>query len=259
MAIDHDRHQQVLEAAEELLRAKYADGREWLDPVRVMHAVRAAADQHNLDDAKQAQVPAEDVLAALTQLVEARAALDTLERDLTRAARKRGASWGQVGESLGLAGRTSAESRFTRLERDAASYRGDRYPEKQRAERARDRAGDAWSQANERRLREAVGDLSTFNDTWPELARRASSQALSDWVARLDGPRLAARLRILRRVLSSPVPDTAVASHPLPAEELRLSALALLDELVDARNGLPAPRTEHSEETPEPSGSLPGT
>ena len=45
---------------------------------------------------------------------------------------------------------------------------------------------------------------------------------------------------------SRPVPDGAVASHPVPAGELCSSALALLDELVDARNSvdLPAPRTD---------------
>jgi hypothetical protein len=240
---DPEAREQFLQDAEALLMAKYSGGRDWLDPVRVMHAVRAAADRYGLDGQEQAEVPADDVLAALTQLDEARSALDTLERDLTRAARKRGASWQQVADSLGLSSRSSAESRFVRLERDAASYRGDRYPERQRAERARDRAGDAWCRANERRLREALGDLTTFNDTWPELARIATTETLSSWVSRLDGPQLAVRLRILRTVLTHEIPADAVASHPVPADELRRSALALLDELVDARQGLPAPRT----------------
>lgn len=68
-----------------------------------MHAVRAAADRYGLDGQEQGEVPAVDVLAALTQLDEARAALDTLERDLTRAARRRGATWQQVADHLGLA------------------------------------------------------------------------------------------------------------------------------------------------------------
>uniref|UniRef100_UPI003F494018 hypothetical protein n=1 Tax=Streptomyces sp. CA-136453 TaxID=3240050 RepID=UPI003F494018 len=243
---DREFRERLLQDAEALLTAKYGEGRGWIEPVRVMRAVRAAADEHRFDDAEQAEVPAADVLAALTQLDEARAALDTLERDLTRAARRRGASWTDVADHLGLAGRSSAESRFVRLERDAASLHGDRYPERLRAERARDRAGAAWCQANERRLREALGDLSTFNDTWPALARVATSERLSGWVHDLDGPGLAARLRILRPLLSSPVPDEAVASHPVPADELRCSALALLDELVEARVSvdLPAPRTD---------------
>ncbi|MGW1037885.1 hypothetical protein ACWD4Z_37575 [Streptomyces antibioticus] len=234
--MDPEAREQLLQDAEALLMARYGEGRGWIEPVRVMRTVRAAADEHRFDDAESAEVPAADVLAALTQLDEARAALDTLERDLTRAARRRGASWSDVADHLGLAGRTSAESRFVRLERDAASHRGDRYPERQRAERARDRAGDAWCQTNERRLREALSDLATFNDTWPELARAATSQTLSAWVARLDGPGLAARLRILRLVLSRPVPADAVASHPVPAESLRVNALDLLDELAYARS-----------------------
>ncbi|WP_330177519.1 hypothetical protein OG875_30825 [Streptomyces sp. NBC_01498] len=59
----------------------------------------------------------EDILAALTQLAEARAELEALERDLTRAARTRRISWERVARTLGLASRTSAESRFVRLER----------------------------------------------------------------------------------------------------------------------------------------------
>lgn len=59
------------------------------NPMRAMHAVRSAADRRGFDDAQQAEVPTADVLAALAQLDEARAALDTLEHDLTRAARRR--------------------------------------------------------------------------------------------------------------------------------------------------------------------------
>ncbi|MFJ8650056.1 hypothetical protein ACIRNI_28565 [Streptomyces sp. NPDC093546] len=51
-----------------------------------------SAEQGVLLDQEQVEVPAADVLTALTQLDEARAALDTLEHDLTRAARKRGTS-----------------------------------------------------------------------------------------------------------------------------------------------------------------------
>ncbi|MFE7616538.1 hypothetical protein [Streptomyces sp. NPDC057496] len=81
-------------------------------------------------------MPADDVLAALTRLDEVRTALETLKRDLTRAARARRASWQQVADDLGPDSRSSAESRFVRLERDAAGCRGDRCPERQRAERS---------------------------------------------------------------------------------------------------------------------------
>ncbi|AVI00039.1 hypothetical protein C5L38_35490 (plasmid) [Streptomyces sp. WAC00288] len=219
--------------AEELLLAKYGGGRSWLDPVRVMHAVRAAADHYGPGDGEQVEVPAADVLAALTQLDEARAALDTLERDLTRAARRRGASWQQIADHLGLASRSSAESRAVRLERDAATYRGDRYPEKQRAARARDRSGDAWCRANEARLRAATRSLARLGDRWEQLARTASAEQLGTWHRDLDGPALAARLRSLRLVLGSdgaelPGGDAAAA---------RDEVLALLDELIAARHG----------------------
>ncbi|MFD4178179.1 hypothetical protein [Streptomyces anulatus] len=237
--MDPEAREQLLENAETLLLAKYGGGRDWINPVRVMHAVRAAADGYGtLDDGKQAEVPADDVLAALTQLDEARAALDTLERDLTRAARKRGASWQQVADHLGLATRSSAESRFVRLERDAVSYRADRYPDRLRAERARDRAGDAWCHANTARLRGAVWDLATFNDTWPALSHAASTDELAAWVKELDGPALAARLRGLRHVLTDRVPDGASASHPLGATAVRDAALELLAELNAARHSV---------------------
>jgi type II secretory pathway component PulJ len=242
---DPQTREQQLQDAEELLLAKYADGRTWLDPVRVMHAVRAAADGYGLPDGQEPpHVPASDVLAALTQLDEARAALDTLERDLTRAARSRGASWQQVADALGLASRTSAESRAVRLERNSTSGRSDRYPQEVRAERARDRAGDAWCRANEARLRSAVFDLSTFNGTWPALSDATADEVLLSWVGGLDGPALAVRLRGLRTVLADGIPDGAKASHPSGAHGVRQEALALLDELRDARHGLTVPRTE---------------
>lgn len=230
---DPEAREQQLQNAQVLLLAKYSGGRTWLDPVRAMHAVRAAADGYGADGENQEEVPADDVLAALTQLEEARAALDTLERDLTRAARGRGASWQQVADSLGLASRTSAESRFTRLERDAATYRSDRYPERQRAERARNRAGDVWCRANEARLRAAVQSLAGLNDGWPQLARTATAEQLDSWHRELDGPALAARLKSLRLVLDS-------YGGNLPADKAsaaaRAEVLALLDELIAVRH-----------------------
>ncbi|MEU7206165.1 hypothetical protein [Streptomyces sp. NPDC045470] len=253
---DPEIREQQLQEAEALLRARYGGGRGWHDPVRAMHAVRAAADGYGaLDDTQRPpEVPADDVLAALTQLDEARAALDTLERDLTRAARERKASWQQIADALGLASRTSAESRYVRLQRDAASYRGDRYPELQRAERARDRAGDAWCHANEARLRAAMWDLICLNDEWPQLARTATSDQMSAWNRDLDGPGLAARLHSLHLDLDAystePPASTAAAAA-------RDEVLALLAELRAARHGLPAPRTDAPSATSQDCGSLP--
>ncbi|MBZ3918161.1 hypothetical protein [Streptomyces acidiscabies] len=233
--MDPEAREQLLEGAETLLLTKYSGGRDWIEPVRVMHAVRAAADRYGLDDAEQAEVPADDVLAALTQLDEARAALDTLERDLTRAARRRGASWQQVADSLGLATRSSAESRFVRLERDAATYRGDRYPERQRAERARDRAGEAWCRANAPRLRAAVWSLACLDDSWPQLARTAPAEKLDTWHRELDGPGLAARLRALRLILDSYGAELPAGTEAAAARD---EVLGLLEELHAARHGL---------------------
>ena len=248
--IDPETREQQLQDAEALLLTKYSGGRDWLDPVRAMHAVRAAADGYGLpDDTEREEVPADDVLAALTQLDEARAALDTLERDLTKAARARAASWQQIADALGLASRTSAESRFVRLERDAATYHGDRYPERQRAARARDRAEAAWIQENTARLRSTVVDLATVNGTWPELARAATDDELLSWAQNLDGHALVSRLRGLRPVLAACVPHSAEASHPLPAAAIRDQVLALLDELIAARHGQP-PGTSSSTSSP---------
>ncbi|MGW0999178.1 hypothetical protein [Streptomyces sp. bgisy153] len=235
---DPEAREQLLEDAEALLLAKYGGGRDWIEPVRVMHAVRAAADRYGLDDAEQAEVPAADVLAALTQLDEARAALDTLERDLTRAARRRGASWQQVADSLGLASRSSAESRFVRLERDAASHHGDRYPQRQRAERARDRAGEAWCRDNAPRLRAAMWSLACLGDSWALLARHASAEKLADWHRGLDGPGLAARLNALRHILDSPGAEKPPGAE---ARAARAEVLELLAELRAARHSVETP------------------
>ncbi|MFF9483013.1 hypothetical protein [Streptomyces sp. NPDC014733] len=79
--IDPAAREQQLQDAQALLQDRYGDGRPWHDPVRAMHAVRAAADGYGLaDGAEPVDVPAEDVLAALTQLDQARADLDVLER-----------------------------------------------------------------------------------------------------------------------------------------------------------------------------------
>lgn len=243
--IDPEVREQQLRDAQDLLHDRYGAGRAWHDPVRAMHAVRAAADGYDQTDGPdQVDVPLEDVLAALTQLDQARADLDVLERDLTRAARSRDGSWQQIATALGLSSRTSAESRAVRLERGAASHGADRYPDQLRAARARDRAGDDWCHANERRLREAVHDLATFNDTWPDLALAAPAGELTNWATHLDGPGLAARLRGLRPVLTFGPPPSAEASHPLTATALRDEVRALLDEMIAARHGLPAADSE---------------
>ncbi|MFI2207420.1 hypothetical protein ACH47Z_43545 [Streptomyces sp. NPDC020192] len=128
-----------------------------------------------------------------------------------------------------------------RLERDAASYRSDRYPEKQRAERARDRAGDAWCRANEPRPRAAVWSLACLNDQWAQLARTAPAEKLVAWHRELDGPGLAARLHALRLILDSPGAELPAGTEAAAARD---EVLALLAELRAARHGVDTPAEE---------------
>ncbi|RLU79693.1 hypothetical protein CTZ27_36280 [Streptomyces griseocarneus] len=241
MPIDHEEREQALEAAEELLLAKYSGGRAWLDPVHALHAVRAAAHGHDVDGRETPEVSAEDLLAALTRLDEARAALDTLERDLTRAARARKASWQDIAGALGLASRSSAESRHTRLERSATTYRADRHPEHRRVERARERAADTWCRENEDRLRVAALRLADAAPSWPQLARATDDgRRLATAAAELDGPALADRLRRLQLILDARHTDLPTGD----AATARTEALALMDELRTVRHSLPHPGAE---------------
>ncbi|MGW7517818.1 hypothetical protein ACWGJ2_19745 [Streptomyces sp. NPDC054796] len=122
------------------------------------------------------------------------------------------------------------ESRFVRLGRDAASYRGDRYPERQRAERA----GDAWCRDNEPHLRAAVWSLACLNDAWPRLAPAAPAERLLSWHRELEGPDLAARLKSLRPILVSHGAEPPASTEAVAA---RNEVLALLEELLTARHG----------------------
>lgn len=109
-----------------------------------MHAVRAAADRYGLDGQEQAEVPAVDVLAALTRLDEARAALDT---------------W-SVTSPGPPAGAGPPGSRSPTISG---------WPPHERC------------RANEAPLRSAMWSLACFNDEWPQLARVACAEALAFW------------------------------------------------------------------------------
>ncbi|MFF8387854.1 hypothetical protein ACF053_30015 [Streptomyces kanasensis] len=175
MAIDHAKQRRMQEAAEELLRERYGQNRNYLDPLKLMQEVRAQALGFYTDGGEEApEVPAEDVLAALTQMAEARASLDALEHDLIRAARSRSASWQKIADSLGLANRQAAEARATRLDRAAESHRGDRDVRAQRRDRARRRVVEAWCRDHETRIKTVGGRLVDVAGAWPELAREAA-------------------------------------------------------------------------------------
>ncbi|MFC7240895.1 hypothetical protein ACFQO7_00245 [Catellatospora aurea] len=63
----------------------------------------------------------EQIVGALSDLRELRAAIDHAERDLLTAARRRGVSWARVASALGLRSRQAAEQRATRLGEQAAA------------------------------------------------------------------------------------------------------------------------------------------
>ncbi|MCI3223073.1 hypothetical protein [Streptomyces sp. NP-1717] len=119
MAMDYAARQQATRKVRGLLKERHNDGNDFVDPVRVMYAVRAAAYDSARAGEEAPEVPVDDVLAALTMLDEARARLDAL--NLLRAARSRDASWATVADALGLSARQSAESRALRLERSRCS------------------------------------------------------------------------------------------------------------------------------------------
>ncbi|WP_155375457.1 hypothetical protein [Catellatospora vulcania] len=66
-----------------------------------------------------------EIVGALADLRDLRAAIDHAERDLLAAARRRGVSWARVAAALGLRTRQAAEQRATRLAAQVAAQSGD--------------------------------------------------------------------------------------------------------------------------------------
>lgn len=154
----------------ELLKKRYGTGSAGLDPVRVLSAVAAAANGHfTLPEQARPIVPTEDLLAALSQVPEARSRLDQVELDLIRAARSGTVSWQSIADALGLKSRQSAEAKALRLERATAPTGGDRDVAAQRAHRARQRATTAWCRKHEERIRGIAEHLVSTAGAWPQL------------------------------------------------------------------------------------------
>ncbi|MEU5091097.1 hypothetical protein [Streptomyces sp. NPDC021356] len=189
MAIDHAKQRRMQDAAEELLRERYGKDRNYLDPLKLMQEVRAQAlGYYGAGDGEETpEVPAEDVLAALTQMAEARASLDALERDLIRAARSRSASWQKIADSLGMVNRQAAEARATRLDRAAESHRGDRDVRAQRRDRARRRTVEVWCREHEARIKTVGGRLVDVAGAWPELAEDSAAAVYLDQLSKATG------------------------------------------------------------------------
>ncbi|MGW5048430.1 hypothetical protein [Streptomyces griseoluteus] len=239
MAIDHAKQQRMQEAAEELLRERYGQNGNYLDPLKVMQEVRAQALGYHTGSAgeESPEVPAEDVLAALTLMEEARANLDALERDLIRAARSRSASWQKIADSLGMANRQAAEAKATRLERAAESHRGDRDVRTQRRDRARRRTAEAWCRAHEARIKTVGGRLVDVAGAWPELAEDGAAAVYLDQLSKAtDGVQRVECLEMLHWRIE-PARQGLEPSGPR-ADEAALARDAvrdLLDELSAAR------------------------
>ncbi|MEU3218669.1 hypothetical protein [Streptomyces sp. NPDC006971] len=240
MAIDHAKQRRMQEAAEELLRERYGQNRNYLDPLKLMQEVRAQALGYYTggDGEETPEVPAEDVLAALTQMEEARANLDALERDLIRAARSRSASWQKIADALGMANRQAAEAKATRLERAKESHRGDRDVRAQRRDRARRRTVEAWCREHEARIKAVGGRLVDVAGAWPELAEDAAASVYLDQLSKAtDGVQ---RVECLEMLHWRIVPSGRQGLEPSGprADEAALARDAvrdLLDELSAAR------------------------
>lgn len=170
MPKDYVKHHETKRAAEKLLTERYGDEDDAryggsMSPEKAILAVLVALGGYAPHGQEQREVPAEDVLAALSQVDEARQHLDTMELKLIRAARTRDASWQKIADAMGLGTRQSAETRALRLERGAQTYRG-RDVASQRLDKARDRADQAWCEENAARIREVAERFYDTSGAW---------------------------------------------------------------------------------------------
>ncbi|MFC8899025.1 hypothetical protein [Streptomyces cinereoruber] len=170
MPKDYAKHYETKRAAEKLLTERYGsedDARYGgsLSAEKAITAVVVALGGYAPHGQEPPEVPAEDVLAALSQIDEARQHLDTMELKLIRAARSRNASWQKLADAMGLGTRQSAETRALRLERGAQSYRG-RDVAAQRLDKARDRVEAAWCEENADLIRDVAERFYDTSGAW---------------------------------------------------------------------------------------------
>ncbi|MFF9483020.1 hypothetical protein [Streptomyces sp. NPDC014733] len=254
MAMDSTKRRALKQAAEELLKDRYNDGRDIHDPAAAMKSVRAAAyGHHSTRGEGRSEVPVDDVLAALTQVEGARQQLERLELDLIRAVRARGTSWQRVADSLLLSSRQSAESRAMRLESAANNNHQDHDVAGARLQRSRQRAADAWCETHEDRIR-AVGErLYDAAGAWTEmdtnvLVASHMHQLGATLAAGGSGPQLMQCLEHLK-VTFAPYGEPRLApttgaraggkevtvKQAAVATEARDAMLTLIDELSNVR------------------------
>lgn len=170
MAKNYAKHYETKRAAEKLLTERYGDEDDAryggsLSPEKAITSVLVALSDYLPPGQEPREVPAEDVLAALSQVDEARQRLDTMELKLIRAARTRGASWQKLADAMGLGTRQSAETRALRLERGAKTH-GGRDVAAQRLDKARDRVEQAWCEENAERIREVAERFYDTSGAW---------------------------------------------------------------------------------------------
>lgn len=251
MAKDYVKHLETQRAAEKLLRERYGqEGGGPLSPEDAMTSVLVALGGYGPRGRQDpGEVPAEDILAALAHMDQAREHLDTMELRLIKEARGRGVSWQRLAEAQGLATRQSAETRALRLER-GAQLRG-RDVASQRLEKARDRAADAWCHEHEHRVREVSERLFDTSSGWDLESiggtARVDLHAIGELLASDGSPvALVQRLESVRYHLA---PHSGEAPEPTgkqaaSASQARTDLVALLSERAGARWQVTTARSE---------------
>ncbi|WP_394427421.1 hypothetical protein [Streptomyces sp. SGAir0957] len=137
MVMEAQKWLRIRRAAQALLQDRYGQGAEVLTGADAVTEVTASLSVR--------PVPAEEILAALSHLEQARGELDGKELMLIRAARAQAVSWQRIAGALGLDTRQSAESRAARLQRALSTDSGEgmRSVAAARREKARRRAEEA--------------------------------------------------------------------------------------------------------------------
>ncbi|MFD9033327.1 hypothetical protein ACFVZW_19565 [Streptomyces sp. NPDC059567] len=247
MAIDPVRQHEIKQAAEKLLQESYGkpDG-PGVTGQKALKAVLLALSGYAPYGEKPREVPAEDALAALTQVAEARQRLDVMELRLITAARERGASWQKVADSLSLEQRQSAEGRALRLERATRGYAQGRDVGSQRLDKARQRAADAWCGKQADRIRDVAERLVDTSEAWGEavtgdILARSYFQTLgallvSDGAAKDLFDRMES-LRITLAPYGRPQPEPT-GKHAAAATKARADLIELQVEVTNARNAV---------------------
>ncbi|MFI1285199.1 hypothetical protein ACH4U5_31340 [Streptomyces sp. NPDC020858] len=240
MAKDYAKHPEAKRAAERLPTERYGSGENQryggsLPPEEAITSVLVALSGYTPHGQEPSEVPVEDVLAALSQVDEARQRLDTVELKLIRAARSRGASWQKVADALGLGTRQSAETRALRLERGTRAHLG-RDVASQRLDKARDRAEEAWCLERADRIREVAEQVYDTAGAWDlqsldPAAARGSLHGIGELLATDASPaKLVDLLSSMRYHLT---PDSGEAPQPTGKQAAAaMKAVTALGELI---------------------------